>query len=363
MLDIKIPFLEEALDRTQAQRQLQGAIPTLKQVTTANLVRHKVGRRALVEYQAETAVGPLTLLGKIRAKGTDRTTYQIQQALWHHGWDAASADGFSTPEPLGLVPDWHMILQRRVPGVPLTERLNGPDGVALMPRVAALAYKLHRTPLPTAKTHTLADELKILRDRLPLVAAQHPQWAARIAWVLDACDRLAAQFPDPGAEVAGLIANVHAMDNPRHLATPQPCNPTTTPYTLIHRDFYADQILVDGSHLWLVDLDLCCQGPPAVDIGNFIAHITEQSLRELGDAGAMGDREVTLKSAYSEAYGNARSADALGREIDLYTTLTLVRHIHISNRINRRRLFTEALLAQGEMRLETLLNREDSTKR
>jgi hypothetical protein len=211
MLDAKIPFLDNALDPVQAQAQLQTAIPTLKQVTGATLVRHKPGRRALVEYPVETAAGPLTLLGKIRAKGTDRTSYQIQQALWHTGRDADSTDGFSIPEPLGLVPDWHMALQRKVPGTPATQLLPTDQGIPLAQRIAALAHKLHRTPVPTPKTHTLADELKILRDRLPLVAEQHPHWATRIDRVLDACDRLAAQFHDPGAEAAGLKANIYSV--------------------------------------------------------------------------------------------------------------------------------------------------------
>lgn len=337
MLDAKIPFLEQALDRVQAQAQLQIIIPSLTQVTAATLVRHKLGRRALVEYHAETVTGPIALLGKIRARGTDVASYQVQQALWKNGWAADSADGFAIPAPLGLVPDWHMALQRKVPGIPATQLLPTEQGISLAQRIAALAHKLHRTPVPTAKTHTLADELAILRDRLPQVAHQHPHWATRIEDVLDACDRLATPYP----------------------LTPSPTHPPTG----IHRDFYADQILVDGPRLWLVDLDLYCLGSPTVDIGNFIAHITEQSLRKLGDVAALRDREVALRETYLRAnsdqsnWGSALATTA--REIDLYTVLTLVRHIHISNRIPSRRFYTEALLSLSETCLAKMLdNRE-----
>lgn len=344
MLDAKIPFLENALDPLQAQAQLQIAIPSLTYVTAATLVRHKPGRRAMVEYPVETAAGPLTLLGKIRAKGTDVGSYQVQQALWHNGWSADSADGFSIPEPLGLVPDWHMALQRKVPGIPATQLLPAEQGTSLTQRIATLAHKLHRTPVPTAKIHTLTDELQILRDRLPQVAHQHPPWATRIEHVLNACDRLATQFSAP---------------------LPHPLTPPPPP-TGIHRDFYADQILVDPDHLgrqrlWLVDLDLYCLGSPAVDIGNFIAHITEQSLRELGDAAALRDRELALQQAYLSEISADRGFElaTTAREIDLYTVLTLVRHIHISTRIPSRRLYTEALLSLSETRLAKMLdNRE-----
>ncbi|MEA5447243.1 phosphotransferase [Leptolyngbya sp. CCNP1308] len=336
MLDVKIPFLEQALDLVQAQAQIQTVIPSLTQVTTAILVRHKPGRRALVKYHIETTSGPISLLGKIRAKGTDVASYQVQQALWENGWAADSGDGIATPEPLGMVPAWHMILQRKVSGIPATQLLAADDGIPVAQRIAALAHKLHRTPVPTAKTHTLADELAILRDRLPQVAHQHPHWATRIEDVLEACDRLATQFFPP------------------------------PPPTGIHRDFYADQILIDAGNpgeerLWLVDLDLYCLGSPAVDIGNFIAHITEQSLRELGDAAALRDREVALQETYLSQNSAPRwgATATTAREIDLYTVLTLVRHIHISTRIPSRRRYTEALLSLSETRLAKMLdNRE-----
>lgn len=328
MLDAKIPFLEQTLDLVQAQVQLQTAIPNLTQVTTAILVRHKPGRRALVEYHIETTSGPISLLGKIRAKGTDVASYQVQQALWDNGWSADSGDRFSIPEPLGLVSDWHMALQRKVLGIPATHLLPTDSGILLAQRIAALAHKLHHTPIPTAKTHTLADELAILHDRLPQVAEQHPQWAIRVEDVLAACARLATQ------------------------------SPLTSQLTGIHRDFYPDQILVDGDRLWLVDLDLYCLGSPAVDIGNFIAHMTEQSLRELGNAAALRDREVALRETYlsqNSALSSWGATATTAREIDLYTVLTLVRHIHISTRIPSRQPYTEALLGLSETRLADML--------
>ncbi|HSM83369.1 MAG TPA: phosphotransferase, partial [Nodosilinea sp.] len=255
---------------------------------------------------------------------TDLASYRVQYTLWEAGWAADSPDGVSVPEPLGVVPDWHMTLQRWVPGTPATQSLATPQGLVLAPRIAALAHKLHCTPVPTAKVHTLADELHILRQRLPLVAQQHPAWAARLDHILTRCQHRAAPF----------------------LAAPFP---QALPPTGIHRDFYADQVLVDGDRLWLVDLDLYCQGSPALDLGNFIAHITEQSLRQLGDPGALADRETALREAFIAL--TPHRAEALGAEIELYTLLTLVRHIHISQRITSRRSYTEALMVLCEARL------------
>ncbi|WP_204141630.1 phosphotransferase [Halomicronema sp. CCY15110] len=331
-LDPKIPFLADALDLHQAQTQLQPIFPNLREVTAATLIRHKPGRRALIKYQLDTSAGPLTLLGKIRAKGTDWNSYKIQQALWNGGWAADRPDGFSVPEPLGVIPKWHMGLQRQVPGIPATDVLLTDAGIPLARRIAALAHKLHHTPIPTPKTHTLTDELRILHDRLPLVADQHPHWRSRLTTLLQTCDTLA-----------------HSPTHRLHLPT----------YP-IHRDFYPDQILVDRDRLWLIDLDLCCQGDPAIDIGNFIAHITEQSLRQTGDPTAMGDQEAAFREAFMRAWLSAGAdkhtveINQLHRAIELYTVLSLVRHIHISNRIPARRHLTAAILTLCETRSQQL---------
>jgi thiamine kinase-like enzyme len=331
-LDPKIPFLADTLDQHQAQTQLQTIVPHLREVTAATLIRHKPGRRALIEYQLDTSNGPLTLLGKIRAKGTDWHSYKIQQALWNQGWAANSPDGFSVPEPLGVIPDWNMGLQRKVPGIPATDVLPTDAGTSLASRIAALAHKLHHTPIPTPKTHTLTDELRILHDRLPLVADQHPQLRSRLTILLNTCDTLSAPL--------------------------LPCSPAPLSTSLIHRDFYPDQVLVDRDRLWLVDLDLCCQGDPALDIGNFIAHITEQSLRKTGDPATMDAQASAFREAYLQAAASSgdrrQNEPSLHRAIELYTVLSLVRHIHISTRIRDRRPLTATILSLCETRLRQL---------
>lgn len=320
--DPQMPFLTEAIDPFQVQKRLTKALsykfPSIK-LHAIRVIRHKLGRRCAIAYdltlETNNSSQSLVLIGKARAKGLDRHSCQLQRSLWQAGFAEDSADGISVPEPIGIVPEWQMWLQKKVPGTIATDLLAGSNGIALASKIAEAAHKLHKTGIFPRRSHTMADELKILHDRLPKVARQYPQWEKRLELLLEKCDRLGA-------------------DTPEFL----PCS--------IHRDFYGDQIIVNGDRLYLIDFDLYCQGNPALDIGNFIAHITESSLRILGNPDALADREAAMIERFARFHGEAmRSA------IESYATLTLVRHIYISTQISDRSPFTEAILELCERRL------------
>ena len=178
----------------------------------------------------------------------------------------------------------------------------------------------HRAGVATERCHGLADELRILHERLPLVARDRPQLSSRIERVLAAVNELGTNTPAPLA-----------------------CG--------IHRDFYPDQVLIAGPLLYLLDLDLYCQGDPGLDAGNFIAHMTELALRKLGDPRALADCEHAMEERFVELCG-----ERVRTSIHTYTVLTLVRHIHISTLHEGRKTYTEALLDLCEERLDITIH-------
>lgn len=326
--DLEMPFMARALNPLEARWRLgRLLLPAGEEnrlwLDGIRVVRHKPGRRCLVEYDVErprpgAAPERMTLIGKARAKGLDGRGYRTQASLYDAGFGSDSEDGISVPEPVGTVPEFRMWLQRKAPGVPATSLLARPDEAVLGQRLATAAHKLHRGGVPPLRRpHGVADELRILRERLPLVARTEPRWEERIQRVLGACERLASSIPKPSPKG-------------------------------IHRDFYPDQVLVDGERLYLLDLDLYCEGDPALDIGNFLGHLEEQSLRTLGDAAALTDCEEALEERFLELSGDV-SSDT----VRAYTTLTLARHVHISTLFEDRRRFTGALLELCEERLGT----------
>lgn len=320
--DPDLPQAHLALDPSAVQPQLKqlarfmGTYASV-QLRAIRVIRHKPGRRVVLEYDVAvpTATGTreLTLIGKLRARHHGRAAYRLLDTLWHAGFATYSNDGISVPEPAGVISRFNLWLQHKVPGRPLAELLSSSASTALARRVADAIHKLHRAGVATEKRHTLADELRILHEHLPRVAQEHPDWNQRLKNVLAACDRLGATLP-----------------------APVECG--------IHRDFYADQVIVDGERLYLLDFDLYCAGDPALDIGNFAGHIIEQSVRLPDDS--LAKFEHALVERFVELTGPASR-----HAVAVYTTLTLVRHIYLSTLFPERRAFTGTLLELCEQRL------------
>lgn len=330
--DTKMPFLALALDPLEALSRLQHALKTVNTeqcdiyLRAIRVVRHKPGRRCLIEYdtvleRSEAPPEALVLIGKVRARGFDETSYRLNNSLMLEGFGPDCDDAVMIPEPVGEIPELRMWLQRKVPGTVSTKLLANPGGVRVARRIADAIHKLHTAGVATRRRHTMADELRILHERLQLVMQARPQWRARLQRLLASCERLGA-----------------SIDISRTCG--------------IHRDFYPDQVLINDGSLYLLDLDLYCQGDPALDIGNFIGHLTEQALREFDDPAALSESEAAIEERFL-----ALNDDQKQSNVQAYSTLTLARHIYISTQFSDRQLFTERLVDLCERRLGNQLLR------
>jgi Ser/Thr protein kinase RdoA (MazF antagonist) len=61
--------------------------------------------------------------------------------------------------------------------------------------------------------------------------------------------------------------------------------PRWAPTTVVHRDLYEEQILID-EQVGLIDLDDAALGPPELDVGNLLAHLDLFGLRQGQDLAA-----------------------------------------------------------------------------
>ncbi|MEN9677853.1 MAG: hypothetical protein RIS76_3749 [Verrucomicrobiota bacterium] len=307
------PLLTEAMAR--AGLPSDGLV-----LESADLRRHKTGRRALVEYRLRStmpsAAGPVfRVLGKLRRRGLDDANLGFLQQLGRGEFHRHSPDGSSIPAVMGTVPCLGLWLQEVVSGASLSELLATPLARPTVRRAADAIHKLHRQTLPLLRRHTSGHELGILEVHLGAVAGDRPEWRPRLSRILDQCRRLVAALPEVSAAP-------------------------------LHRDFYHDQVLVDGERLWLVDFDLLCAGDPALDVGNFAGHLLELAVREPAQRAHLESLAAVFLGRYQELAPSVPSF-----VLEAYTTLTLVRHISLSTRFEARRPFTAHLLDLCEHRL------------
>ena len=314
-----ILHLDAALDTVVMRERLSEMLdaPAAElDLAEPELMRLKPGSRALVRYRASLGGLRLDLVGKIRAKGTDRRTPALHDVLRAAGLDGEAPHGVGVPSSRGVIDNMHLWLQDAVPGRMVTDfLLPGGDTTSSARAGTALAL-LHRTSVPTDRFWTFAQEIEVLDRALDAAQKSLPGEARRIAAIAEKA-RLMISSLEPG------------------------------PVTGLHRDYYPDQVLVDGERVWLLDLDLYALGDPAIDLGNYVAHIAELALRQYGDAAALDEHVAAFLQAYG---GHAMLPDA--RRVEIMKVVSLCRHIYISMRIKNRYDSTLPLIGICETWLE-----------
>ena len=301
--DPKMPFLVQALNPLEVQHQFQHcSLPLTSengqvQLNAIRVTRYRPGLRCLLEYdlgleRPDASVENITLVGKVLSSGQAWSSYHLVKSLWDAGFGDNSEDGICVPEPMGVIPEFQMWLQRKVPGELASKLLVEGSGVALAKRLAQAIHKLHQAGIPTSHRYTMADDLRRIYDRLLLLAQMKPQWTQRLERLFDA-----------GARLANTI--------------PEPC------FRSIHRDFHSNQVIVDGSRLYLLDFDDYCEGDPALDLGYFLGNLTRKSLRTFGTPDGLAEREKVLTESFLQLSGQTTCAT-----VSAYKTLKLMRKIY-----------------------------------
>jgi thiamine kinase-like enzyme len=291
-------------------------------LTNISLLRHKVDRRALLAYEWHSSDGvtnggrPPVLLGKVRMKGFDDRTFRLHQRLWAGAFGPQSADMIHVAFPVAAIPELRMWMQLRMPGSTAAERLESNGGRDAC-RVADALYKLHHAAVEWDREHSVGDEVRILDERLERLLIERHDLSAPLARVRQHCRQLAGCL-SPQARV------------------------------LLHRDFYQDQVLIDGDRVTLIDLDLASWGHAAIDVGNYIAHLMELGLRSQGDLHAFAEPIQLFQAQY------CRRAECLSEhDIQIGITLSLARHLSLSRQFPERWHTTERLLEEVLARLRT----------
>ena len=210
------------------------------EVRAVGVVRHKPGRRCTLRYDVRIGARTERLYAKTFASERGPDVYRKLRAI-------VDANPFGSavelPEPVGYVTRLKLLLQREVHGAPVRGVLLAGDQ-DLAARIADGIHLLHAAPIELDRRHGLERELAVLHERIDRLTERDQARRCLSALESAAAGRFEWRWRP------------------------------------VHRDFYYDQVFVDGSTLGLLDLDDAAMSEPALDVSNFLAHLRLLALEE-----------------------------------------------------------------------------------
>jgi aminoglycoside phosphotransferase (APT) family kinase protein len=221
------------------------------------VLAYRLEKRLVLRWRSGRTDRPDVVLRLMRPRTLKRSA-----AAWEGG---ATIPGVTVPRILLLDPREGILAMEHLPGTTLE---HGPQDTERAYAAAGAMLRAYHLPSTAGGAPwTAADEL-----------AQLKAWTGAAG----------VPFPELGAALARLTSTLEARipDQPRFPVT-------------LHRDFYDKQVLFHDGTAALLDLDTAAAGDPALDVENFLAHVT---LRGLQDPGRLDELESAGR-AFRLGYG------------------------------------------------------------
>lgn len=291
--DPALPGLEVALDRDAVAPTLAALLGEERsdglRVVSADVVKHKPGRRCAIVYSLEGREGPLRLFAKVFGsdRGASVLTTMARVA------EAVAGSELRVPRPVGYEPRLHLLVTEFLEGTSLGAALYCGASEVSAVRMAASIAALHAAQASLPRRWTAHREVR-----------NTAEWIAK----------LTGRGGTPGGRALELLGRLE-REAERLPATDD---------TVVHRDFYADQVRDCGGATAILDLDDVRCGDPAVDVGNFLAHLALRPLQFPETAGACARARAPFLEAYRQRREGALGA-GFAQRVRFYEAASLLR--------------------------------------
>jgi hypothetical protein len=280
------------------------------------VLKHKPGRRCSMVYSVEDPQGRHRLFAKAysSARGVlvldtlsrlspesgpappdGRTGTAGTGATVPH-WGDVRGTATSTvlfPRPLGYLEDLRLLVTEHFEGADVALALYAGEADEAARRAAAAAAALHRSGARLARDWSVRDELE--NTAIWIARSMEYGLAARARSLLTALRELSLELPGP-VELAS-----------------------------IHRDFHPEQVLDCGARTAVIDLDDARLGDTAVDLGNFLAHLSLRPVQFPETRNGCARARPAFLEAYEQLFPGGGVAGARGRRVRFYETVSLLR--------------------------------------
>jgi aminoglycoside phosphotransferase (APT) family kinase protein len=251
------------------------------------------------------------VIGKMHARKATSRVFADAWALWR-----AAGGKVSLAPPVGYIGSIGLTLQERVRG----ERLGG------MVDQPGFPNRVRTTARMLAGMHALSVPLSTRRK-----PSEEAEGVYRWSGVLTAIrSDLAPRIEQLRNRIASEVESRAVLSAP------------------IHADFHHTNVLVDGDHITIIDLDEMAFGDPMVDVGRFLASLRVPARRAFGDISALDEAGGAFLDEYmARAGGDEQRAR-------LFEAAALLIAAGSSFRIQRPNWEEEVslLIAESEKKLE-----------
>ena len=308
----------------------------------SQVMRNRPGLRRTIRYDLEYPPGPRpedwpeAVIAKVYDDDAAPHTYTAMTALW------SSSLGRSTTvtiaEPLAVIPEDHLLLQRVVPGDhTLKSAIADAFGGGALAGVAALSDVVRRAGRGLAELHSCG-----------VTYGPQVTWTSQMIAARSAAEQLTAAVPHLSGALAPLLTG---LDRSAGGQLTEPLVPT-------HRSFRPAQVLLGGQQPALVDFDGFCQAEQSLDLSLFRTTLCDLALRRITrdhtTAPTQEEFETSMRpldglcATFLAGYQEARAVnterlavwDALLNTMDLVDCWRELKFEHLDRRIRflRRRL-------------------------
>lgn len=287
-VDMSLAGLGPALDPLAVGRQLiaAGVLDPTSRVVGVQILKHKPGKRCSFAYAIDRNGSRERLFAKTFRRRRAERSFLRHSRIFEatHG----SPDLY-VPRPLAHLPELKLLVTEFIDGRAGGEALYDRGGRLFAEKSARAIRAVHRAVVALDADWTSADELSATERQLGHLGREDAALARRL---IDSLARLA---------------------------------PQASPSVAIHRDFYPEQLLESNGRAALIDLDDVRNGDPAVDVGNYLAHLRLRALQRPRRQRACALARVAFLDTYLGELAPDANDAALQARLHFYEATSLTR--------------------------------------
>ncbi len=262
-LDDRMPWLEGLQDQDMITARLQPELRRLfgKEKTALlegpEVLGYRFGKRSTLRYYLTVIEGDkkeiirrTPIIGKVYHDERGRGIFSNIEQLWNWSVNVRRARPPIFPRPIGYLPDLRVGFHEAMEGKGLFDIEDEPMRNKVIERTAELLSAFHDSGLVVEGRYLPEDEYSLLERSLESLDILFPEYRTRGRQVIDRIREVGN-----AAGTSGFVRSI------------------------THRDFYDKQVIAGPAGLSLIDLDTVTMSDPALDVGNFLAHLHLRALQ------------------------------------------------------------------------------------